>query len=86
MKFEIKMEPVCAVLFAIPAYAAIVIIMRRTEVQVQDSWFPLSAVVTISPSRSLTFHRNNEETMGNDVKKEHNAAKPHVGGDAGQNN
>jgi hypothetical protein len=47
MKFEIKTELVCAVLIAVPAYAAIVLITIRTGVQAQDAWFPLSVVVTI---------------------------------------
>jgi hypothetical protein len=40
MKFEIKTEPVCAVLIAVPAYAA-------TGVQAQDAWFPLSVIVVV---------------------------------------
>ena len=47
MKFEIKTEPVCAVLIAIPAYFAIVVIMLGTGVQAQDSWFPITVVVRI---------------------------------------
>ena len=47
MKFEIKTEPVCAVLIAVPAYAAIVIITIGTGIQAQDAWFPLAIVVTI---------------------------------------
>ncbi len=47
MKFEIKTEPVCTVLIAVPAYAAIVIITIGTGIQAQDSWFPLAIVVTI---------------------------------------
>ena len=30
MKFEIKTEPVCAVLIAVPAYAAIVVVVIAT--------------------------------------------------------
>jgi hypothetical protein len=47
MKIEIKTEPVCAVLIAIPAYFAIVVITLGTGVQAQDSWFPITVVVTI---------------------------------------
>ena len=47
MKFEIKTEPVCAVLIAVPAYAAIVAITIVTQVQVQNTWFPLTMVITI---------------------------------------
>ena len=47
MKIEIKTEPVCAVLIAIPAYFAIVVITLGTGVQAQDSWFPITVDVTI---------------------------------------
>ncbi len=47
MKFEIKTEPVCAVLIAVPADAAIVFIMISTGVEAKDAWFTLSEVVTI---------------------------------------
>ena len=47
MKFEIKTEPVCAVLVAIPAYLAIVVITLGTGVQDQDSWFPITVIMTI---------------------------------------
>ncbi len=47
MKFEVKTEPVCAVLVAVPAYAAIVIITLGTGVRAQDAWFPLSVIVAI---------------------------------------
>ena len=47
MKFEIKTEPVCAVLIAVPAYAAVVIIVIATGISAQDAWFPLSVVMTI---------------------------------------
>ncbi len=47
MKFEIKMEPVCAVLVAVPAYFAIVVITLGTGEQAQDSWFPITVIVTI---------------------------------------
>ena len=47
MKFEIKMEPVCAVLVVVPAYFAIVVITLGTRVQPQDSWFPIKVIVTI---------------------------------------
>ncbi len=47
MKFERKTEPVCAVLVAVPAYAAIVAITIVTQVQAQDAWFPLTIVITI---------------------------------------
>ena len=47
MKFEIKTEPVCAVLIAVPAYAAIAVVVIATGVQAQDAWFPLSIIVVI---------------------------------------
>jgi len=47
MKFEVKMEPVCAVLVVVPAYFAIVVITLGTGVQAQDSWFPITVLVTI---------------------------------------
>jgi hypothetical protein len=47
MRSEIKTEPVCAVLVAVPAYAAIVIITLSTGVRAQDAWFPLSIIVAI---------------------------------------
>jgi len=47
MKFEIKTEPVCAVLITVPAYAAIAVIVIATGVQAQDAWFPLSAIIVI---------------------------------------
>jgi hypothetical protein len=47
MKFEIKTEPVCAVLFTVPAYTAIIAITIFTQVQAQDTWFPLTIIITI---------------------------------------
>jgi hypothetical protein len=47
MKFEVKTEPVCAVLVVIPAYFAIVVVTLGTGVQAQDSWFPITVIVTI---------------------------------------
>jgi hypothetical protein len=47
MKFKIKTEPVCAVLIPVPAYVAIAVITLGMGVQAQDSWFPITAVVTI---------------------------------------
>jgi hypothetical protein len=47
MKFEVKTEPVCTVLVAVPAYFAIVLITLGTGVQAQDSWFPITVIVTI---------------------------------------
>jgi hypothetical protein len=47
MKFEIKTEPVCAVLVAVPAYAAIVIVVIATGLQAQDAWFLLSIIVVV---------------------------------------
>jgi hypothetical protein len=47
MKFEIKAEPVCAVLVVVPAYFAIVLITLGTGVQAQDSWFLTTVIVTI---------------------------------------
>ncbi len=47
MEFKIKTEPVCTVLIAVPAYAAITIITIATGLQAQDAWFPLSIVIAI---------------------------------------
>ena len=47
MKFEIKTEPVCAVLVVVPAYFAIVLVTLGTGVQAQDSWFLTTVIVTI---------------------------------------
>jgi hypothetical protein len=47
MKFEVKTEPVCAVLVVVPAYFAIVVVTLGTGVQAQDSWFPITIIVTI---------------------------------------
>ena len=47
MKFEIKTEPVCAVLVAVPTYAASVIITLGTGVRAQDAWFSLSVNIAI---------------------------------------
>ncbi len=47
MKFEIKTEPVCAVLIAVPAYMAIVVITPGTGVQAQDAWLPITIIVAI---------------------------------------
>ncbi len=47
MKFEIKTEPVCAVLVAVPAYAAIAIVVIATGLQAQDAWFPLAIIVVV---------------------------------------
>jgi hypothetical protein len=51
MKIGIKTELVCAVITTIPAYFAIVVITLGTGVQAQDSWFPITVVVTILPIR-----------------------------------
>ncbi len=47
MKFEIKTEPLCAVLVAVPAYATIIAITIVTQVQVQDALFPLTIAIAI---------------------------------------
>ena len=47
MKFEVKTEPVCAVLVAVPAYFSICLVTLGTGVQAQDSWFPITVIVTI---------------------------------------
>ena len=47
MKFEVKTEPVCAVLVAVPAYFAIVVVTLGTWVQAQDSWFLITVIVMI---------------------------------------
>jgi ABC-type microcin C transport system permease subunit YejB len=54
MKFEVKTEPVCVVLVAVPSYFAIVIITLGTGVQAHDAWFPLTVIVTIQ-SIAMTF-------------------------------
>ncbi len=45
MKFEVKTEPVCAVLVAVPAYFAIIVVTLGTGVQAQDSWFPITVTI-----------------------------------------
>ena len=47
MKFEVKTEPVCAVLIAVPAYIDIVVITLGTGLQAQDSWFSITVIVMI---------------------------------------
>ena len=47
MNFVVKTEPVCAVLVTVPAYFAIVVITLGTGLQAQDSWFPITVIVTI---------------------------------------
>ncbi len=47
MKFEVKTEPVCAVLVVVTAYFNIVVGPIGTGVQAQDSWFPVTVIVTI---------------------------------------
>ncbi len=47
MKFEIKTEPLCAALVAVPAYFAIVVITLGTGLQAHNSWFPITVIVTI---------------------------------------
>ena len=47
MKLEVKMEPVCAVLVTIPAYFAIVVVTLGMGIQAQDSWCPITVIVTI---------------------------------------
>ena len=47
MKIEVKTEPVCAVLVAVPAYFTIVVVTLGTGVQAQDSWFPITIILTI---------------------------------------
>ena len=64
MKFEVKKEPVCAVLVAVPTYVAIVINTLGTGVRALDAWFPLSVVVTVLII-AISF-----VTMGNNVKEE----------------
>ena len=56
MKFEVKTEPVCVVLVAVPAYFAIVVITLGLGmgVQAQDSWLPLTVIVTVL-SIAMTF-------------------------------
>ena len=57
MKIEIKTEPVCAVLIAIPAFFAIVVITLGTGVQAQDSLFPITVVVTILTIGSFVYSK-----------------------------
>ena len=47
MKFEIKTEPVCAVLIAVPAYTAIVVITLGTGMQAQDAMLPITIIVAV---------------------------------------
>ena len=47
MKFEVRTEPVCTVLVTIPAYFTIIVVTLGTGVQAQDSWFPITVIVTI---------------------------------------
>ncbi len=47
MKFEIKPEPVCVVLLAVPAYAAITIITISMGVEAKYFWYPVSLVAII---------------------------------------
>ncbi len=47
MIFEIKTEPVCAVLIAVPAYTAIAVVVVVTGVQAQDVWYPLAVIVVV---------------------------------------
>jgi hypothetical protein len=47
MKFEIKTEPVCVVLIAVPAYMAIVVVTLGTGMQAQDLWLPITIIVAI---------------------------------------
>jgi hypothetical protein len=47
MKFEIKTEPVCAVLVSVPAYIAIVIITLYTGMKAEDAWLPLTVTLVI---------------------------------------
>jgi len=54
MKFEVKTEPVCVVLIAVPAYFAIVVITIVTGTQAHDAWFPITVFVTIL-SIAITF-------------------------------
>jgi hypothetical protein len=56
MKFEIKTEPVCAVLVSVPAYIAIVVITLYTGMKAEDAWLPLTVTFLrnpISVSRNL---------------------------------
>ena len=56
MKFEVRTEPVCVVLVAVPAYFSIAIaaITIVTGIQAHDAWFPLTVIVTIL-SIAITF-------------------------------
>ena len=47
MEFKVKIDAVCAVLVAVPAYFAIVVLTLGTGVQAQDSWFLITVIVTI---------------------------------------
>ena len=47
MKFEIKTEPVCAVLVTVASYIAIVVITLGTGGHPKESCFPITVILTI---------------------------------------
>ena len=47
MEFKIKTEPVCIVLVAVPAYAAIAIVTIRAGLDAKDVWYPVSLIAVI---------------------------------------
>jgi hypothetical protein len=47
MEFKIKTEPVCIVLVAVPAYAAIAIVTVRAGLEAKDVWYPVSLIAVI---------------------------------------
>jgi hypothetical protein len=47
MEFKIKTEPVCIVLVAVPAYAAIATITIRAGLDARDVWYPVSLIAVI---------------------------------------
>ncbi len=47
MEFKIKTEPVCIVLVAVPAYAAIATVVIRAGLDARDVWYPVSLIAVI---------------------------------------
>jgi hypothetical protein len=47
MEFKIKTEPVCIVLVAVPAYAAIAIVTIRAGLDAKDVCYPVSLIAVI---------------------------------------
>jgi hypothetical protein len=47
MEFKIKTEPICIILVAVSAYAAIAIVMIKTGLDATDVWYPVSLIAVI---------------------------------------